>query len=76
MPPMEKERNPLLADTRKVWNPRCSRPLSDEDARQIIKNTVGFFRILQEWKAADICPSGRTSALGNRPGSLDHGGGK
>ncbi len=27
--------------------------LSREDARQIYKNTTGFFRILLEWDAAD-----------------------
>jgi hypothetical protein len=40
-----------LARTIDVWDLRSSRPLTDEDARQISENLVGFFRVLIEWKA-------------------------
>lgn len=39
------------ARTIEVWGPRSSRVLTEEDARQIIENMVGFFGVLIEWKA-------------------------
>jgi hypothetical protein len=42
----------LLDQTLKVWQPRTSRKLTREDARQIIENVNGFFRILLEWELA------------------------
>ena len=36
-----------------VWQPRTKCELSDEDAREIAENLVGFFRVLREWNAAD-----------------------
>lgn len=44
----ERER---LARTIEVWSPRSSRPLTEEDARKICENVLGFFRVLIEWKA-------------------------
>ena len=44
----ERER---LARTIEVWSPRSSRPLTEEDAREICGNVLGFFRVLIEWKA-------------------------
>ena len=35
--------------TRKVWEPRIGRDLTDDDARQIAGNVTGFFSILAEW---------------------------
>ena len=41
--------NRLIEKTRKVWQPRMQRNLSDEDARQMAENVTGFFAILAEW---------------------------
>ena len=32
-----------------LWQPRTSRMLSAEDAREITANVSGFFRLLAEW---------------------------
>ena len=42
-----------IARTRKVWQPRIGRDLTDEDARQIIHNVTGFFGVLTEWSRAE-----------------------
>jgi hypothetical protein len=42
----------LLDQTLKVWQPRTSRKLTREDARQIVENITGFVRILLEWEMA------------------------
>ena len=39
----------LIQHTIRVWGPRLGRPLSEEDARQILENVVGFFRVLHGW---------------------------
>jgi hypothetical protein len=46
------ERLPLVEETIRVWQPRSSRPLTHEDARQMVENVTGFFAILQGWSAA------------------------
>jgi hypothetical protein len=52
------ERLPLLEETIRFWQPRTSRPLTHEDARQMVENVTGFFTILQGWSAAaDTRPS-------------------
>ncbi len=52
------ERLPLLEETIRFWQPRTSRPLTPEDARQMVENVTGFFTILQGWSAAaDTRPS-------------------
>ena len=43
----------LLVRTLEIWQPRSTRKLDDEDAREIRENTAGFFRILGEWQAKD-----------------------
>ncbi|HVC76142.1 MAG TPA: hypothetical protein VND96_06435 [Candidatus Micrarchaeaceae archaeon] len=40
-----------MARTLEVWSRRSTRPLTEEDARQITQNMTGFFRVLVEWKA-------------------------
>jgi hypothetical protein len=45
------ERLPLLEETIRFWQPRTSRPLTPEDARQMVENVTGFFTILQGWSA-------------------------
>jgi hypothetical protein len=46
------ERSPLLEETIQFWQPRASRPLTPEDARQMVENVTGFFTTLQRWSAA------------------------
>ena len=46
------ERLPLLEETIQFWQPRSTRPLTPEDARQIVENITGFFTVLQGWAAA------------------------
>src|SRR6185437_16666030 len=43
----------LINLTRRVWQPRCERDLSHEDARQVVENVVGVFSILGEWARVD-----------------------
>lgn len=40
--------NPFVR-TLAVWQPRLGRNVSHEDARQILENATGFFKILAEW---------------------------
>jgi hypothetical protein len=52
------ERLPLLEETIQFWQQRTSRPLTHEDARQMVENVTGFFTTLQHWyAAADARPS-------------------
>jgi hypothetical protein len=44
----------LIDRTRKVWQPRIGRNLTDEDARQISENVTGFFAILAEWSRLEM----------------------
>ena len=46
------EKLPLIEETTQLWQPRTSRPLTGEDARQMLENVVGFFTTLQGWSAA------------------------
>jgi len=39
------------ARTLELWNRRSTRPLTEEDAREIAENMTGFFRVLLDWKA-------------------------
>ena len=52
MKPSHAASNTLIGRTRKVWQPRFRRKLTDEDARQIAENVTGFFSILAEWSRA------------------------
>lgn len=52
MKPSHAASNTLIGRTRKVWQPRIRRNLTDEDARQIAENVTGFFSILAEWSRA------------------------
>ena len=42
-----------IARTRKIWQPRIRRDLTDGDARQIMHNVTGFFGVLAEWSRAE-----------------------
>ncbi len=39
--------------TLRLWQPQASRTLSQEDARAIVENLVGFFHVLAEWDAQE-----------------------
>jgi hypothetical protein len=44
----------LVGSTIALWQPRASREVTREDARQIIENVSGFFAILAEWSQAEM----------------------
>ena len=46
-----KKADERLARTLEFWSRRSTRPLTEEDAREIAENMSGFFRVLLEWKA-------------------------
>ena len=37
----------------RLWQPRASRSLSEEDAREIAEKLLGFFRVLAEWDSKE-----------------------
>jgi hypothetical protein len=41
--------NELLHATLAFWQRRCRQRLTDEDARQILENTCGFYGVLASW---------------------------
>ena len=47
---MNEARRQSFKRTRELWQPHADHALTDEDARQITENIIGFFRILQEWE--------------------------
>ena len=51
MPPVERmyPSADLIQHTIRVWEPRLGCSLTEEDARQILENVVGFFRVLHRW---------------------------
>jgi hypothetical protein len=61
----------LIDRTRTVWQPRTGRNLTDEDARQIVENVSGFFKILTEWSPAEI----HANENGDRQGIIGADGG-
>lgn len=49
---------PQIEETLQFWQQRTSRPLTHEDARQMVENVTGFFTTLQRWSVeADACRS-------------------
>ena len=50
---MRKIQNQLIDRTLEFWQARSSQTLTREDARDIIENVTGFFRVLLKWDAAD-----------------------
>jgi hypothetical protein len=53
MPPKQREKRQLIQQTLDFWQPRTPQTLAPEDARQIVENFTGFFRILREWERAE-----------------------
>lgn len=50
---MRKMQGQLIDRTLEFWQARSSDKLTREDAREIIENVTGFFRVLQKWQVAD-----------------------
>jgi hypothetical protein len=46
----------LVEKARAVFQKRTSRKLTNEDARQMLENLTGFFRVLHEWDRAQRRP--------------------
>ncbi|WP_314717788.1 hypothetical protein [Sphingobium yanoikuyae] len=44
--------NELVEKARKVFQKRTSQKLTNEDARKMLENLTGFFRVLHEWDRA------------------------
>jgi len=55
---------PLLDETIQFWQPRASRRLSREDARQAVENVTGFFATLQRW--AEVAADAPSEAENDR----------
>ena len=70
MKPSHAANDNLINRTRKVWQPRIRRNLTDEDARQIAENVTGFFMLLGEWSRAEL-PSPANDTGG--PSASDNG---
>ncbi len=69
VPPMRETKRQFIDRTLEVWQPRTSRALTREDARQIAENATSFFRILLEWAAAEkdaARPTAETEAAASR----------
>jgi hypothetical protein len=49
--------NTSVPGTERLWNRRFRRDLSGEEARQLTKNVLGFFRVLAEWSHAEQSPA-------------------
>lgn len=71
-PPGNSDGADLLDQTIAVWQPYSDRPLSREDARQIVENVTGFFSVLKDWMSTELSesrpppssPSGRADFRG------------
>ena len=42
-----------IQDTVDFWTQKTGKKVSEEDAREIISNTSGFFALLREWDERD-----------------------
>lgn len=61
----------LIDRTAAFWEGRLGRAVSQEDARQIAENMVGFFSVLAEWSRAET----PRAANDNRPTAMmEHSG--
>jgi hypothetical protein len=64
MPPKQCEKTELIQQTLDFWQPRTPQTLTPEDARQIVENISGFFRILLEWESAERPPANTAADSG------------
>ncbi len=56
----------LYEETVRIWQTRAGGRLTEDDAREIVANMAGFFRVLSEWdrdarreKSCDTLPGAR-----------------
>ena len=63
---MGKTKGHVIDQTLEVWQPRTSQILTREDAREIVENVTGYFRILQEWEAGDCYVATKKADLGKQ----------
>jgi hypothetical protein len=63
MKPSHAANDNLIERTRKVWQPRTGRNLTDEDARRINENITGFFAILAEWSRVETGPPANDTGM-------------
>tara|TARA_B100000378_G_scaffold271529_1_gene262153 strand:+ start:1270 stop:1548 length:279 start_codon:yes stop_codon:yes gene_type:complete len=56
----------LVEKARNVFQKRTSRKLTSEDARQILENLTGYFRVLHEWDRKQRTPKSEGAAPGKR----------
>ena len=64
--------NNLIDATLQVWQPRLQHDLTQEDARQIAENVVGFFAVLGEWSRFDRpIPANATRKPASLPGAAN-----
>ena len=53
-----------LERTIEVWSQRAGRQLTEDDAQEITRNMVGFFRVLLEWsKRSNSTPRVKAAPL-------------
>lgn len=57
----------LVKRTIEAWEPRYGRPLSDADAREIVRNVTGFFDLLAEWDAKERLDAARDARMIQTP---------
>ena len=57
----------LIEPTLGVWQPRTALQLTREDARQLVENVTGFFRLLRAWDA-EVHGKAAATALNKAPG--------
>jgi len=50
---MEDSKREFIEETKRFWQARTGKPISDEDAREMIENVTRFFKILIEWDEKD-----------------------
>jgi hypothetical protein len=50
---MRETKEQFIDRTIEVWQPRTSKVLTREVARQIVENVTGLFSILMEWEVAE-----------------------
>lgn len=43
----------LVEHTRRVWQPRARRELTEDDCREIQRNVLGFMTVLRDWAASE-----------------------
>lgn len=54
--------NELVEKARTIFQKRTNRTLTNEDARQMLENLTGFFRVLHEWDRAQRRAEGTRTA--------------